>query len=129
VEGPEAAAYPFGVRREDGSPSEGDIEPPITAAGRDEGPVPVRTFLIADVRGYTRYTQEHGDEEAGSGRRESVTWVCLAPGRGPYPHRDADGRAAYCFPAMGAVRLRPPVPLWLRQRNVRDGAPRVRFAL
>jgi branched-chain amino acid transport system substrate-binding protein len=25
----------------------------------------VLTFLIADVRGYTRYTQEHGDEEAG----------------------------------------------------------------
>jgi peptide/nickel transport system substrate-binding protein len=24
----------------------------------------VRTFLIADVRGYTRFTQEHGDEEA-----------------------------------------------------------------
>jgi class 3 adenylate cyclase len=66
VEGPEAAAYPFGVRREDGSPSEGDAAPPVTAAGRDEGPVPVRTFLIADVRGYTRYTQEHGDEEAGS---------------------------------------------------------------
>ena len=25
----------------------------------------VLTFLIADVRGYTRFTQEHGDEEAG----------------------------------------------------------------
>jgi branched-chain amino acid transport system substrate-binding protein len=25
----------------------------------------LRTFLIADVRGYTRFTQEHGDEEAG----------------------------------------------------------------
>ncbi|MEP7225583.1 MAG: adenylate/guanylate cyclase domain-containing protein, partial [Actinomycetota bacterium] len=24
----------------------------------------LRTFLIADVRGYTRYTHEHGDEEA-----------------------------------------------------------------
>jgi class 3 adenylate cyclase len=24
----------------------------------------VRTFLIADVRGYTRYTREHGDEAA-----------------------------------------------------------------
>jgi branched-chain amino acid transport system substrate-binding protein len=28
-------------------------------------PADVRTFLIADVRGYTRYTQEHGDEQAG----------------------------------------------------------------
>jgi class 3 adenylate cyclase len=24
----------------------------------------LRTFLIADVRGYTRFTQEHGDEAA-----------------------------------------------------------------
>ncbi|MDX6595934.1 MAG: hypothetical protein QOI72_1316 [Solirubrobacterales bacterium] len=28
------------------------------------GDVQIRTFLIADVRGYTRFTQEHGDEEA-----------------------------------------------------------------
>ncbi len=27
--------------------------------------VVVRTFLIVDVRGYTRFTQAHGDEEAG----------------------------------------------------------------
>src|SRR3954453_9076961 len=26
----------------------------------------VRTFLIADVRGYTRFTQSHGDEAAGA---------------------------------------------------------------
>jgi YVTN family beta-propeller protein len=26
---------------------------------------PVRTFLIADIRGYTRFTQQHGDEAAG----------------------------------------------------------------
>ena len=26
----------------------------------------LRTFLIADVRGYTRFTQEHGDEAAQS---------------------------------------------------------------
>ena len=33
---------------------------------RSDVPVPdVLTFVIADVRGYTRYTQEHGDEEAG----------------------------------------------------------------
>jgi ABC-type transport system substrate-binding protein/class 3 adenylate cyclase/streptogramin lyase len=28
------------------------------------GPAAIRTFLIADVRGYTRFTQEHGDEAA-----------------------------------------------------------------
>jgi class 3 adenylate cyclase len=39
-----------------------------TAAGGSQGAggaaSSLRTFLIADVRGYTRYTQEHGDEEA-----------------------------------------------------------------
>src|SRR5688500_591216 len=44
--------------------------PPTSAdnVGRPSGDEPgvvVRTFLIADVRGYTRFTQEHGDEEAG----------------------------------------------------------------
>jgi class 3 adenylate cyclase len=29
-------------------------------------PVQIRTFLIADIRGYTRFTQEHGDEGAAS---------------------------------------------------------------
>jgi branched-chain amino acid transport system substrate-binding protein len=40
---------------------------PTTGEGEwTEGPpADVRTFLIADVRGYTRFTQEHGDEEAG----------------------------------------------------------------
>jgi class 3 adenylate cyclase/streptogramin lyase len=30
----------------------------------EAAPTELRTFLIADVRGYTRYTQEHGDEAA-----------------------------------------------------------------
>ena len=34
-----------------------------TAADRDD--VQVRTFLFADIRGYTVFTQEHGDEAAG----------------------------------------------------------------
>ena len=32
---------------------------------RDSGQtITIRTFLIADVRGYTRFTHEHGDAEA-----------------------------------------------------------------
>src|SRR6478735_1815341 len=31
---------------------------------RETGVAQLRTFLIADVRGYTRYTQQHGDEAA-----------------------------------------------------------------
>jgi YVTN family beta-propeller protein len=30
------------------------------------GEAGIRTFLIADLRGYTRFTQEHGDEKAGA---------------------------------------------------------------
>jgi len=49
------------------------IDPPIREAdGSDErgnspfvGEAEVRTFLIADIRGYTRFTAERGDEAAG----------------------------------------------------------------
>jgi ABC-type transport system substrate-binding protein/class 3 adenylate cyclase/streptogramin lyase len=50
------------VRREEGSPTQVDVAQPGRAP---DGPEPVRTFLIADIRGYTRYTQERGDEEGG----------------------------------------------------------------
>src|SRR5205085_7136328 len=42
-------------------------DPDATATPRTEvspAPSAVRTFLIADVRGYTRFTQQHGDEAA-----------------------------------------------------------------
>src|SRR5215207_2058148 len=47
-----------------------DVVRPGVAAMQTEHPLPrsseagIRTFLIADVRGYTRYTQENGDEAA-----------------------------------------------------------------
>jgi adenylate cyclase len=31
---------------------------------RTDAPAEIRTFLIADVRGYTAFTQSHGDEAA-----------------------------------------------------------------
>jgi class 3 adenylate cyclase len=40
--------------------SAGSVERPAAA---ESGAV-VRTFLIADVRGYTSFTHAHGDEEA-----------------------------------------------------------------
>src|SRR5436190_10188913 len=42
-------------------------DPNATAVPRTEvstSPSGLRTFLIADIRGYTRFTQEHGDEAA-----------------------------------------------------------------
>jgi ABC-type transport system substrate-binding protein/class 3 adenylate cyclase len=46
-----------------------NLPPGAAVLEDDHSPAPtsepgIRTFLIADVRGYTRYTQEHGDEEA-----------------------------------------------------------------
>src|SRR5918994_4103282 len=41
-------------------------EPEGTAMSRpSDGDTDIRTFLIADVRGYTLFTQERGDEAAG----------------------------------------------------------------
>ena len=37
---------------------------PTTTPPGVERPAEHRTFLIADIRGYTRYTDEHGDEAA-----------------------------------------------------------------
>ena len=52
-------------------------------AGAGEA-VGIRTFLIADLRGYTRYSDEHGDEAASAlargfaaitMRQRTKTWV------------------------------------------------------
>lgn len=40
-----------------------------------DNPAALRTFLIADVRGYTRFTEEHGDEE---GARVASRFALLA---------------------------------------------------
>jgi branched-chain amino acid transport system substrate-binding protein len=45
----------------DDASSGNGVDPPATAGAE----AVVRTFLIADVRGYTSFTQAHGDEEAG----------------------------------------------------------------
>ena len=61
--------------------SSGESDLPRTRAGElpspEQGPSQptVRTFLIADVRGYTRFTQEHGDEAAA---RLAATFAELA---------------------------------------------------
>ena len=42
-----------------------DTEPPVdTSSGHPASHIQIRTFLIADVRGYTLFTQERGDEAA-----------------------------------------------------------------
>ena len=46
-----------------GSSVEAAISRPYTRYALSDTPnAPVRTFLIADIRGSTRFTEEHGDE-------------------------------------------------------------------
>ena len=63
-------------------PDTGGPQPPGTEQGADEGLV--QTFLIADVRGYTRFSQEHGDEAAGrlAARFAEVTTQVIEAGGG-----------------------------------------------
>jgi YVTN family beta-propeller protein len=62
-------AYAVAVAKAGGSSRETDrLAPDETArTPSDSWPAeaPIRTFLIADIRGYTRFTQEKGDEAAG----------------------------------------------------------------
>ena len=62
-------------------PSTG-TQPPGLEGGSDEGPI--QTFLIADVRGYTHFSQEHGDEAAGrlAARFAEVTSQVIEAGGG-----------------------------------------------
>jgi hypothetical protein len=39
-------------------------EDPASTKGSKDAPADIRAFLIADVRGYTLFTQERGDEAA-----------------------------------------------------------------
>jgi ABC-type transport system substrate-binding protein/class 3 adenylate cyclase len=56
------------VANDDAPPADGPTSAgarDLTPSGGDDGrSAEIRTFLIADVRGYTKYTQEHGDQAA-----------------------------------------------------------------
>jgi class 3 adenylate cyclase len=41
-----------------------DTDDAVTRSSLQSEEAEIRTFLIADVRGYTVFTQEHGDEAA-----------------------------------------------------------------
>lgn len=54
-----------------------------TTLGGAETEAGERTFLIADIRGYTRFTRENGDAAAARCAREGGSWLCFI--------RDPDG--------------------------------------
>jgi YVTN family beta-propeller protein len=83
----------------------------------------VRTFLIADVRGYTRFTQEHGDEAGGAlaaSFAELTRETIVAAGGEVIELR---GDEALCVFGSARRALRAAVELQLRFRQQTDDGP------
>jgi YVTN family beta-propeller protein len=95
-------------------------EGPRSERGDD---VAVRTFLIADVRGYTRFTQEQGDEAAGAlaaSFAELTRETILSSGGEVIELR---GDEALCVFASARQALRAAVELQQSLRRQTDAAP------
>ena len=81
----------------------------------------LRTFLIADIRGYTRYTRDHGDEAA-----SAVAARFAAIVRGAVPEFDGEllelrGDEALCVFSSARQALRAAVALQRRLRTPVEG--------
>jgi class 3 adenylate cyclase len=83
----------------------------------------LRTFLIADVRGYTRYSDEHGDEAASAlASRFAAIVRSVIPTRGGEVV-ELRGDEALCVFASARAALWSAVELQRSFREVIDGAP------
>jgi YVTN family beta-propeller protein len=85
----------------------------------------VLTFLIADIRGYTRFTQEHGDEEAGrlaAAFAELARETILSSGGELIELR---GDEALCVFGSARQALRAAVELQITLRRQTDEGPAV----
>ena len=89
----------------------------------DEPGVVVRTFLIADVRGYTRFTQEHGDEEAGKLAARFAALVRDAVTATGGEVVELRGDEALCAFPSARQALRAAVELQVRFRTRVEGEP------
>jgi class 3 adenylate cyclase len=83
----------------------------------------VRTFLIADVRGYTRFTQAYGDEEAGrlAARFAALAREVVTASGGEVI--ELRGDEALCVFRSARQALRAAVELQTRFRERLDGQP------
>src|SRR3989442_13261913 len=83
----------------------------------------IRTFLIADVRGYTSFTHAHGDEAAGdlAGRFAALAREAVTSTGGEVI--ELRGDEALCVFASARQALRAAVELQTRFRQQVDGEP------
>jgi branched-chain amino acid transport system substrate-binding protein len=91
--------------------------------GREGRATPLRTFLIADIRGYTRFSQDHGDEAASRLARRFADIV-----REAVPHEVGEllelrGDEALCVFSSAREALQTAVELQRRLREQSDGEP------
>src|ERR671923_2980704 len=83
----------------------------------------VRTFLIADVRGYTSFTQAHGDEEAGKLAARFAELAREAVSETGGEVLELRGDEALCVFHSARQALRGAVELQRRFRERVDGEP------
>jgi branched-chain amino acid transport system substrate-binding protein len=108
----------------DGNESAATSSVPVSDGDAARGPpADVRTFLIADVRGYTRFTQEHGDEAAGelAARFADLAGQVVSSCGGQVLELRGDEALAVFGSARQA--LRAAVELQRRFRERTDGRP------
>jgi branched-chain amino acid transport system substrate-binding protein len=90
------------------------------AAGEAVG---VRTFLIADLRGYTRYSDEYGDEAASSLARRFAAIAGDAVSARGGELIELRGDEALCVFVSARSAVRGAVELQRRAREMADGEP------
>jgi len=96
------------------------------AAGEAAG---VRTFLIADVRGYTRYSDEHGDEAASALARRFAAIASDAVAARGGEVIELRGDEALCVFASARSAVRGAVELQRRMRERVEGEPALPLAV
>jgi branched-chain amino acid transport system substrate-binding protein len=85
----------------------------------------VRTFLIADLRGYTRYSDEHGDEAASALARSFAAIASEAVGAHGGEVIELRGDEALCVFASARSAVRASVELQRRARERVEGKPAI----
>jgi branched-chain amino acid transport system substrate-binding protein len=108
----------------DGNESAAPTSLPVGDGDATQGPpADVRTFLIADVRGYTRYTQEHGDEQAGelAARFADLAGQVVSSSGGQVIELRGDEALAVFGSARQALRASADLQRRFRERE--DGQP------
>lgn len=104
----------LGVVAEDTRPSRA----PPRVSGAD-----IRTFLFADMRGYTRYTQEHGDDAASALASRFADLVGLTAPAFEGELLELRGDEALCVFRSARQALRASVELQRRLRTETDEEP------